>query len=243
MGPFGTPKPAEEQGRCWQTTPTVALIQTDRGKDLMATTTLTAGRVRATVQAGYALPGVLLFLLAAQFMTAIMLAASIAPGYDMAGGAISDLGTYPETALLFNTSLMAVGLLNIAGGYAFFRIHGRRWILAVFVLAGVGATGAGLMPLNTSDLHGLFALVAFLFFNIEALACASLVAGPVRWLSVAAGLIGLAFVVMMVIGDSGNPAVFGPIGHGGAERMIAYPPMLWLMAFGGYLMGQRGAAD
>lgn len=40
----------------------------------------------------------------------------------------------------------------------------------------------------------------------------------------------------MVIGDAGNTAVFGPIGHGGAERMIVYPAMLWMMAFGGYLM-------
>ncbi len=29
----------------------------------------------------------------------------------------------------------------------------------------------------------------------------------------------------------------------GRSRMIAYPPMLWLMAFGGYLMGQRRAED
>jgi hypothetical protein len=41
----------------------------------------------------------------------------------------------------------------------------------------------------------------------------------------------------MVIGDSGNPGIFGPIGHGGAERMIAYPAMLWMVALGGYLMG------
>jgi hypothetical protein len=40
----------------------------------------------------------------------------------------------------------------------------------------------------------------------------------------------------MVIGDSGNPTVFGPIGHGGAERMIVYPAMIWLIAFGGYLL-------
>ena len=33
-----------------------------------------------------------------------------------------------------------------------------------------------------------------------------------------------------------NAGVFGPIGHGGAERMIVYPSMLWMMAFGGYLM-------
>jgi hypothetical protein len=60
-----------------------------------------------------------------------------------------------------------------------------------------------------------------------------------RWVSIAMGVLGLAFVVIMVIGDSGNPAAFGPIGHGGAERMIVYPAMLWMMAFGGYLMGSR----
>jgi hypothetical protein len=29
------------------------------------------------------------------------------------------------------------------------------------------------------------------------------------------------------------------MGHGGAERMIVYPVMLWLMAFGGYLMASE----
>jgi hypothetical protein len=38
------------------------------------------------------------------------------------------------------------------------------------------------------------------------------------------------------IGDSGNATVFGPYGHGGSARMIAYPMMLWLVALGGYLM-------
>ncbi|HET6820149.1 MAG TPA: DUF998 domain-containing protein, partial [Candidatus Limnocylindria bacterium] len=46
--------------------------------------------------------------------------------------------------------------------------------------------------------------------------------------------------VVMIIGDSGNPAVFGAIGHGGAERMIVYPPMLWMLAFGGSLLAERG---
>jgi len=36
--------------------------------------------------------------------------------------------------------------------------------------------------------------------------------------------------------DGGNPAAFGPIGHGGTERMLIYPAMLWMLTFGGYLM-------
>ena len=183
------------------------------------------------------LAGLLFFILAAQFMTVIMLAASIAPRYDYGGAAISDLGTLGETAVLFNVSLFVVGALNVIGGYLFYRSHGSRLILAMFVLAGVGAMGAGAFPLNVSDLHGLFAIVAFLFFNLEAIASAGRVDGAMRAISLLAGVVGIVFVVVMVIGDSANPAVFGPIGHGGAERMIVYPVMLWMMAFGGYLVG------
>lgn len=205
-------------------------------------TTITFTRAREAVDISRGASGVILFILAAQFMAVIMLAASIAPDYDFNAAAISDLGVIRETALLFNASLVAVGLLNIAGGYLFYRSHGRRWVLAMFLLAGLGATGAGLVPLNSSDLHGIFALVAFLFFNLEAIAVATVVSGPMRWISILAGVAGLAFVVVMVIGDSGNPAIFGAIGHGGAERMIVYPAMLWMLALGGYLVA-GGAAD
>ena len=40
------------------------------------------------------------------------------------------------------------------------------------------------------------------------------------------------------IGTLLGAAAFGPIGHGGTERMIVYPVMLWLVAFGGYLLGE-----
>lgn len=179
-----------------------------------AATTLSVARARESVDISRAASGTLFFILAAQFMAVIMLAASIAPDYDNSAAAISDLGVIGQTALLFNASLVAVGLLNIVGGYLFYQSDGGRWILAMFVLAGIGATGAGLVPLNASDFHGIFALTAFLFFNLEAIAVATVVTGPMRWISLLAGVTGLLFVVVMVIGDSGNPAVFGAIGHG-----------------------------
>jgi hypothetical membrane protein len=182
------------------------------------------------------LPGLLFFSEAAGFMTVIMLAASLAPNYDYAGGAISDLGRIDETALLFNAGLVAVGLLNIGGGYGFWRCHRHGWLFAIYVLAGLGAIGAGLVPLGTSDLHSIFALAAFVFFNAEAVGTGYVLHGPMRPISWLAGGAGMAYVVIMIIGDSGNPGIFGPIGHGGAERLIVYPVMLWLMAFGGYLM-------
>lgn len=200
-----------------------------------------AGARAATLSARRA-AGVVLFVLAAQFMTVIMLAASIAPAYDFNAAAISDLGVIGSTALVFNGSLVAVAVLNIVGGYLFYRSHHRAWILALFVLAGLGALGVGLFPLDSGGPHGLFALVAFVAFNLEAIAVAAVVSGPMKAISVLAGVVGLAFVVLMAIGDSGDGAAFGPIGHGGTERMIVYPVMLWMLALGGYLMASRESA-
>jgi hypothetical membrane protein len=186
--------------------------------------------------------GVLLFALAAQFMTAIMLAASVAPDHDPIDGAISDLGVIPSSAALFNVSLVVTGLLNLVAGYLLYRSHRRRWVLVVFTLAALGAAGAGIVPLDVSGAHGLFALLGFVCFNLEPLALGALVKGPMRVISYLAAVVGLLFVAVMVVGDAGDPSVFGAIGHGGAERMIVYPVMLWMMALGGYLMAGAGDA-
>ena len=206
--------------------------------DTFSTETSTAASLKTTTGVRQ-LAGLCFLLLAAQFMTVIMLAAAMVPDYDFNAAAISDLGVFPETSLLFNASLFVVGILNILGGYAFYRYHGQRWLFATFAIAGLGAVGTALVPLNVSDVHGLFALVAFLFFNLQAIGTATRLDGAMRALSIVAGVLGLAFVVVMAIGDGGNTAVFGPIGHGGTERMIVYPVMLWMVAFGGYLLGTR----
>jgi hypothetical membrane protein len=209
----------------------------------MATTTHDALGVRPTSTRNQAavgsLPtaGLMFVILGAAFLTVTMLAASIAPGYDFSGGAISDLGVIDETAILFNALLVAIGVLNAAGGYLLYTWHRRPWLLAMYLIGGAGATGAGLLPLDTGGPHAVFALLGFLFFNLEALGTASVLRGAMKWISLAAGAAGLVFVVVMVIGDAGNPAIFGPIGHGGAERMIVYPVMLWLLVLGGYFLG------
>ncbi len=197
----------------------------------------TPARPRVDARAATPTAGFLLFVLGAQFMTAMMLAASIAPAYEYSAAAISDLGVIPQTALLFNASLVAVGLLNLAGGYPFFRSHRNSLLLGVFSVASVGALLAGIVPLDRGEIHSLSALVAFVFFNLEAVGTGFVVHGPMRTISIIAGGVGLAFTVLMIIGDAGNPAVFGAIGHGGAERMIVYPVMIWLIVFGGSLMG------
>ena len=196
-----------------------------------------AGRV--PLAADTRLAGGLFVLVGAGFLLVTMLAASIAPGYDFHAAAISDLGVISQTALLFTALLVTIGVLDLAAGILVGRASGSRSIAAAAVVAGVGAAGAGLAPLDTGDLHALFALAAFVAFNVQAIALARWVGGSLGWLGVLAGALGLVYVGVMVVGDSGNPAVFGAIGHGGAERMIAYPAMLWLVALGGALLGRR----
>ena len=185
--------------------------------------------------------GVLLFLLPVQFMIALMAGAAMAPGYSINIHAISDLGVTGATAWLFNSSLFLAGLLNVIGGYFLYRSYGRGWILPVFVLAGAGAMGAAVFTLDIPGIHGLFALAAFVFFNVEAIACASLVRGPLKAISIIAGIVGLVFLVTHAASDFGIMSLYGPIGHGGSERMIVYPALLWLAGFGGYLMVPFGA--
>ncbi|MDD3070009.1 DUF998 domain-containing protein [Methanoculleus horonobensis] len=185
--------------------------------------------------------GVLLFLLPVQFMIALMAGAAMAPGYSININAISDLGVTGATAWLFNSSLFLAGLLNVIGGYFLYRSYGRGWILPVFVLTGAGAMGAAVFTLDIPGIHGLFALAAFVFFNVEAIACASLVRGPLKAISIIAGIVGLVFLVTHAASDFGIMSLYGPIGHGGSERMIVYPALLWLAGFGGYLMVPFGA--
>ena len=197
------------------------------------TTVAATGHARSTHFAGFAY-----FMLAAQFMTVIMAAASMAPGYDLAGGAISDLGIIPTTAPLFNLSLLVTGILNIAGAASLNLAERRTPTFALALIAGLGAIGAGIFNLHNPNLHGIFALLAFIFFNLQILPMAARVHGPMRIIGFVLALIGISYIVVMIIGDGGNPAAFGAIGHGGSERMIVYPPMLWLMAYGGFLMAQ-----
>lgn len=180
-------------------------------------------------------------LLAGLFLTVIMLGAGLVAGYDVTNGAISDLGTAPESAFLFNSTLVLVGFLNLVATWLPVETCQRRGQLIIGTLAAIGAIGAGIFTLDAAGIHGLFALGAFVFFNIQtalqARACPPLLK-LLGWLLAALGLV---YVVIMFFGDMGNTALFGPIGHGGAERMIVYPPMLWLLVYGGYLMAPARA--
>lgn len=181
--------------------------------------------------------GYLLALAAGQFLILLMLGESIAPGYSMHENAISDLGTIAETELMFNTSLFVLGLLNFVSGFVLYKVLDDKKLLIVFALGGIGAMGAGLIPLDSPiGVHGLFALFAFVFINLEAAVAGRLAKSPLDKISIGMAILGLIFVLLMIMVDSGSLDVSNSIGHGGVERMIAFPCLIWMILFGGYLV-------
>jgi hypothetical membrane protein len=172
-------------------------------------------------------------------MVMMMLLEAVAQGYSMHDNAISDLGTFPEARLFFNASLFAIGLMNLVADYFLYGSLGDKVLLTMFCLGGIGVMGAGLVPLDSPlGFHGIFAFLAFLFLNIEAIMVGVKLHGALKAISVLAGMIGLIFLVIMVLVDSGSIDMSGSIGHGGIERMIAYPALIWMIIFGGYLLAR-----
>jgi len=179
------------------------------------------------------LAGVLFFFGSVEFLLAMLICEGSLPAYSVSTQAISDFGVGP-TAALFNTAVILLGLLTIAAAYFYHRTHKTLWITVPFLLAGIGPIGVGLFPENLPPdirvLHGIFALIAFLFGNLVAVLVATRLRPPLRYVSLLLGVVGLVALVLFTAGQ------YLGIGFGGMERMIAYPVLLWETGFGGYLM-------
>jgi len=178
------------------------------------------------------LAGLLLFFASTEFFLAMLIAVGTLPAYRVSSQAISDLGVGP-TAPLFNSSIIVLGLLNLAGAYFYHRTHNVKWITIPFLLAGVGPIGVGLFPENLLLPHSIFALISFIFGNLTALLIANRVRPPFRYISAILGVVGLVALVLFVAGQ------YAGIGFGGMERLIVYPVLFWEASFGGYLMATR----
>ena len=179
--------------------------------------------------------GLLFSLLSGQFLLVLMLGAAIAPNYSIHDDAISDLGVIPQTQFLFNISLFLFGLFMLLAAYLYHKYHNKRWITFIIIASSIGAIGVALFPLNNPGIHAIFALIAFLFTNLVPISISTILPKPINFLSIAPGIIGIFFLVIHLMSDINILNLYGIIGHGGSERMIIYPVMIWFVAYGGYL--------
>ncbi|MFC7228849.1 DUF998 domain-containing protein [Salinirubellus salinus] len=165
---------------------------------------------------------------------------------------ISDLGStrppnpviHEPSATIFNTTMLVTGAVVVLSAYLLYRTVDRRGFPLALAVFGVGAFGVGVFPGNVTPWHGIFALLTFFAGGITVLLSARVVSRPFSFLCGLFGGISLlvllsVFFFGLVVRGS-HPLEF--LGGGGIERWVVYPLILWLPAFGGYLLaGADGA--
>jgi hypothetical membrane protein len=184
------------------------------------------------------LAGAFIFVGGVQFLIGMILAEIFYPGYNVSENYISDLGAtcrdtciiYQPTALIFNTSVIILGIFILLSSYFIWQEFQNYLISILIGLSGLGALGIGLFPETTGTLHLIVSFIAFFFAALSAIAASKLVKTPFTYISVILGIASLAALALY-----GLKFYFG-LGPGGMERMIAYPVLLWAVGFGGYLM-------
>jgi hypothetical membrane protein len=188
------------------------------------------------------LAGVLLFAAGAGILMGIITAEALYPAaYSTSGNTISDLGatlppdsvSYQPSAAIFDVTMIVTGLLILAAAWFGHRAFGRRTATAALTCYGLGAFGIGVFPGDTSP-HPYVALFVFVAAGVSGLAVAGVVSRPFRHVSMTLGTITLGSIVLGFLFLDRAPVA--ALGEGGIERWIAYPAVLWLVVFGGWLM-------
>ncbi len=143
--------------------------------------------------------------------------------------------------LVFDTSIVILGLLTIAAVVLLWRVFGPGALSAVglilLALSGVGAMGVGFSPEDVNlTVHQLSALIAFACGNTALILLGAVLWRHVRFgagygvFSVLLGLVGW-FALLMFLTHH-----FWPLGVGGYERLTVAPTLLWAAVVGAKLL-------
>lgn len=181
------------------------------------------------------LAGALLFIAAAQYTLAILLAQAVYPNYSTSLNYISDLGVWGKpSAIIVDPSAILLSLLALISVYFINREFKSRVITASIFLGSLGYLVAGIFPENKFLVHGtpvihvIGGFTVFVFWSIAAIASYKIIRGPFKYFSVILGLVSLAALALYF---GARPSYLG-IGAGGMERMIIYPQLIWMIAIG-----------
>ena len=160
---------------------------------------------------------------------------------------ISDLGStrppdpviHEPSATIFNSTMLLTGAIVVLSAYLLYQAMHRRGFPVALAVFGFGAFGVGVFPGDVTPWHGLFALLTFFMGGITVLLSTRVVSRPFSFLCGLFG--GVSFLTLVSVFFFGL-VVRGPhplefLGAGGIERWVVYPLVLWLLTFGGYLLG------
>ena len=198
-----------------------------------------SGRDASVAGSAMVLAGVIAFM-------GIITAEVLSPGYSTRQD-ISDLGStqppdpiiHQPSATIFDGTMLVTGALILVAAYFVYRSLARRVFGVSLAVFGFGAFGVGVFPGNVTPWHGLFALLTFFIGGVTVLLSSQVVSRPFSYLCVLPG--GISLVVLVSVFFYGlmlaRPHPLSFLGSGGIERWVAYPLLLWVLTFGGYLLG------
>ncbi len=184
----------------------------------------------------YKAAGIVLMTACLQFILAVMLAETQYKFYSTSMNTLSDLGAVAGySATIFNLSVIALGIMGVVVVYLVLKSGGCRLFSSCLALASVAAVGVGLFPTYTGTPHVLFSGLVFVFGTLAIIFSYRLGLNvPMVALSFLLGLVSLVTIFSFLWLGMDSPLV-KTLGVGGAERLVAYPVLLYLVGLGGYL--------
>lgn len=218
------------------------------------------------------LAGVLLLVGSALFFLGLATSESVYTGYNVSRDTISDLGAPIEVALnpprtltiqqpasiIYIISLSLLTTLFFRAALLFRRIlpTGKYWKVFFVFAAGLVALPLSYIPyyvyagrqfaaplsnvpaflIAGALVHDIFSGLVFFFGGLSAIGSGKLVAKPLDRIFTGMGVLTIVAAVL-----SGAGIDLG-LGFGGIERIVAYPILIWAIAFGAYLLGHTQLA-
>lgn len=157
------------------------------------------------------------------------------PGYSTTTQTISALGSAqaPEAAqAVFNGAMVLAGILTVVAALGIRQVVPNRFLAGLVALTGAGVVGVGVAPSDTGLPHTIAALLAFGGTGSIAVVTGRVTDDPFGTVSSVFGGLVLATLALFVFLQGATP-----LGIGGLERWVAYLGLVWVVAFGGYLLG------
>ncbi len=188
------------------------------------------------------LSGLLYFFAGAIMLMGIITAEAFYPSsYSTFKNEISDLGatrqpnsvSFEPSSTIFNTIMLLAGMMVLAASIYQHKYFKKLLFSIPVILFGLGLVGVGIFPGNKTPYHGMAAMLTFLSGGFCAITSFKIVTLPFKYISILFGSITLLTWFIAVFASA---ILISFIGIGGIERWVAYPIIIWLTGFGGYLM-------
>lgn len=184
--------------------------------------------------------GSLIIVAGVQFIILTVFAASLYPNFSISNNYISDLGIWNYvSAPIFNSSMILYGVLILSSSYFIQKEFKLKLFSGLMALGGLGSIFAGVFPFDSFVINGFpvfhntGAIIAFMVGGLAPIVSYKITKEPFRFFSIILGILVLIALTLFMVTPAYN---YLGLGVGGMESLIFYPSLIWIIAFGSYLM-------